>query len=95
MKGVHLTLSIITIVVIVVIATGFLFFVFNQPSTPFSSQQEGGKCPDGICDDYERMHPAACPQDCSETTSTQQTTITQSPSEQFDTISVKTTQSQY
>jgi len=25
---------------------------------------EGQKCPDGICDDYERMNPYACPEDC-------------------------------
>ncbi len=29
------------------------------------SQDTGGvKCPDGICDDYEKMNPWACPEDC-------------------------------
>lgn len=28
------------------------------------AQSGGQKCPDGICDDYEKMNPYACPEDC-------------------------------
>lgn len=35
----------------------------DQPQQP--SQNTGGiKCPDGTCDDYEKMNPWACPEDC-------------------------------
>ncbi len=35
----------------------------NQNQQP--SQNTGGvKCPDKICDDYEKMNPWACPEDC-------------------------------
>jgi hypothetical protein len=27
-------------------------------------QSSGIKCPDGVCDDYEKMNPWACPEDC-------------------------------
>jgi len=40
----------------------------QQPSTGMTqqpTQNTGGiKCPDGTCDDYEKMNPWACPEDC-------------------------------
>lgn len=40
---------------------------YNTQMPPTSSGAGGGTgqlCPDGICDDYERMNPYACPADC-------------------------------
>ncbi|MBI2542724.1 MAG: hypothetical protein HYW24_00875 [Candidatus Aenigmarchaeota archaeon] len=37
----------------------------SSPSSEGSRQPTGGqKCPDGICDAFERANPDACPQDC-------------------------------
>lgn len=30
----------------------------------FQPSQGGQKCPDNVCDDYEKMNPYACPEDC-------------------------------
>jgi hypothetical protein len=39
----------------------------QQPANGIQQSQQvsgGQKCPDGICDSYERMNPYACPEDC-------------------------------
>lgn len=42
---------------------------YQQPSNKMNQQQPsqntgGIKCPDGVCDNYEKMNPWACPEDC-------------------------------
>ncbi len=55
---------------------------YNQ-QMPTTSGGAGGntgmKCPDGICDDYERMNPYACPIDCGYTPAQQQPQQQQMP----------------
>ena len=37
----------------------------QQPSNIIQQPIQGGtKCPDNVCDDYEKMNPYACPEDC-------------------------------
>ena len=37
----------------------------NQQSGRYIAGDKSGiKCPDGVCDDYEKMNPYACPEDC-------------------------------
>ncbi len=37
----------------------------NQQSGQYVAGDKSGiKCPDSICDDYEKMNPSACPEDC-------------------------------
>ena len=36
----------------------------QQPGQYVSGDKSGIKCPDNICDDYEKMNPDACPEDC-------------------------------
>ena len=47
--------------------------VYEDTRPPQSAQNGamgGDKCGDGICDQFEREHPDACPQDCPQTTDT-------------------------
>lgn len=36
----------------------------QQPGQYVAGDNSGIKCPDGVCDSYERMNPDACPEDC-------------------------------
>lgn len=36
----------------------------QQPGQYTAGDKSGIKCPDNICDDYEKMNPNACPEDC-------------------------------
>ena len=47
---------------------------FEQPQGGFG-QPSGGKCPDGICDQFERDNPDACPQDCGVIRQTQPSSV--------------------
>lgn len=39
----------------------------QQPGRYVAGDKSGIKCPDSICDDYEKMNSYACPEDCGET----------------------------
>ncbi len=36
----------------------------QQPGQYIAGDKSGTKCPDNICDNYEKMNPYACPEDC-------------------------------
>ncbi len=42
----------------------------RPPNSAQSGGMGGGKCGDGVCDQFEREHPGACPQDCPQATTT-------------------------
>ncbi|MBI3753241.1 MAG: hypothetical protein HY266_04240 [Deltaproteobacteria bacterium] len=93
---------IIPIIVIAILAAGIgAFFAFQNPAYPepqkqtLPQAQTNKLCGDGVCDDFEKAHPNACPQDCKSQTAvsstpTQSATPITATSEQ----STKTTKSQ-
>lgn len=54
----------------------------GSESQGFGSSSQGGKCPDGICDEFEKSNPAACPQDCGGSATKQPISIAQPSSAQ-------------
>lgn len=94
MKGVATTI----VLIVAIVAIGSIYFVTQkQQEIPSYQNKTVGqpfvqKCPDGICDEFEKANPNACPQDCGGSITQSTPTPTQQPEK---TITVKSVNSKY